>query len=828
MAEEKQIKVHNDGSLFISIGGGRKEINWKNREWTWSQFLNKIKETQRTQETMSEFRKLSKSRQDEIKDVGGFVGGYINNGRRNKGSVAERTMATLDIDFASGDVWEVFCLMFGCAAAIYSTHKHMPDTPRLRLVIPFSRSVGPDEYQAICRYVTGIIGIDMFDDTTYEPERLMYWPSTSKDGEYVFLYQDGNWLDVDAVLATYRNWKDSSEWPVSSRVDVSVRREIKKQGDPLEKHGIVGAFCRTYDIHQAIEIFLSEEYVPCGMDNRYTYVHGSTAAGLIVYEDKFAYSHHGTDPCSGKLCNAFDLVRLHLFGDRDEDRDEDIDKESNRNITKYPSYLAMEEMAVKDTNVKKTLFSERTAAANEDFADINLANDDDESWQEKLDCNRKGICEKSRKNILLILRNDPNVTGCFAVDRFSNRAALLRLPGWRKKEDDDMFMRDDDVMNLRAYMETRWGIDAKDKINDALGIVARDSSFHPVRNYLSTLSWDGAERVDTVFIDYLGVEDTPLNRLCTRISLTACIARILSPGCDFDYTTVLVGAQGVGKSKLLARLCINKAWFNDAFSVDGKESYENLRGKWIVEIAELAGIKKADMDSVKKFLTKTSDFYRAAFEHYPQDQMRQCVFFGTTNNLNFLRDVTGDRRFWPMEVCAERITKNQWTDLTDYELGQIWAEAIHYYNEGQQLYLPKDMEEEMNAKRETYTEVDDRIGLIQQYLDTKLPANWAAMDIQQRRNFLAGNDPLLPQGVIIRDRVCTFEIGCECLGMRKSDITKYVSSEIISLVRKIDGWKWSGKSTYRVPQYGKVHCFLRVLSGTMGSTSSDDEKSLFD
>lgn len=827
MAEENEIKVQNDGSLFIAVGSGRKEINWKNREWTWGQFLNKIKETRRTNETMAEYRKASKSRQDEIKDVGGFVGGYINGGRRNKGSVMERTMATLDIDFATGDIWDDFCLLFNCAAVVYSTHKHTPDTPRLRLIIPFSRPVTPAEYQAICRYVTAVIGIDMFDDTTYEPERLMYWPSTSIDGQYLFRYQDGEWLDVESILATYKNWRDTSKWPVSSRVDVGVRREIKKQGDPLEKSGIVGAFCRTYNIHQVIETFLSEEYVPCGIDNRYTYVHGSTAAGLVVYDDKFAYSHHGTDPSSGKLCNAFDLVRLHLFGDKDEG----IDKESNRNITKYPSYLAMEEFASKDTNVKKTIFTERNASAKCDFADVDFVEDEDQEWKEKLDCNKKGICEKSRKNLLLILKNDPNVAGCFAVDKFSNRAALLRLPMWRKTEDTDMFMRDDDLMNLRAYLETVWEIDAKDKINDALGIVARDNAIHPVKEYLSGLSWDGIKRVDTVFIDYLGVEDNPLYRLCTRISLTACVARILSPGCDFDYTTVLVGAQGVGKSKLLAKLCTNKMWFNDAFSVDGKESYENLRGKWIVEIAELAGIKKADMDSVKKFLTKTSDFYRAAFEHYPQDQMRQCVFFGTTNNLNFLRDVTGDRRFWPMEVCADRITKNQWTDLTDYEIGQIWAEAIHYYNEGQQLYLPKDMEEEMNSRREIYTEVDDRIGLIQQYLDTKLPPNWATMDIQQRRNFLAGNDSLMPEGVVVRDRVCAIEIGCECLGMRKSDITKYVSSEIISLVRKIGGWKWSGKKTYRVAQYGKVHCFLRELpddmTGTRGTTYQNEEKSIF-
>lgn len=816
------MEIINDVTFYIATGRSRYEAHWKNREWLWSQFVEKVSRTIRTDETLSVYMSESKTRQDEIKDKGGFVGGYLRNGKRSKESVTSRRLLTLDIDFATDDCWDLFCLMYDCASLVYSTHKHTPEKPRLRLVILLDRDVTSEEYEAIGRRVAESVGIEMFDDTTYQAERLMYWPSTAADGEFYFRFQDGPALSADNILATYRNWRDTSEWPMSDRVDKTIVQKVKKQANPLEKNGIVGVFCRTYNIHEVIAEFLSDVYEPCDVENRYTYVLGSTAAGLVVYEDLFAYSHHSTDPASGLLCNAFDLVRVHKFGELDEN----VDKESNRNTTKYPSYLAMERLASKDVGVKRTLFAEKTEAAKSDFSDVELVNDENPEWQGELACDSKGNCEKSRKNILLILRNDPNVVNSFSIDRFSNRAVLLRLPMWRTRDDTDLYMRDDDMMNLRAYIETAWGIDAKTKIDDALGIVSRDNAFHPVKNYLSGLQWDNIKRVDTVFIDYLGVEDTPLNRLCTRISLVACVARILSPGCDMDYTTVLVGAQGVGKSKLLAKLAVNKAWFNDGFSIDGKEAYENLRGKWIVEIAELAGIKKADMDSVKKFLTKTSDFYRAAFEHYPQDQMRQCVFFGTTNNLNFLRDVTGDRRFWPMEVCAERITKNQWTDLTEGEVRQIWAEAIHYYNEGQQLYLPKDMEDEMNAKRETYTEVDDRIGLIQRYLDTKLPINWAEMDIHQRRNFLSG-DVTAPQGVVVRDRVCIAEICSECFNMSKKDITRYYSNEILGLMRKIDGWIWSGKNTYRVPGYGKVKCFLRVIGITTDADSKNVKNPIF-
>lgn len=802
-------------AFYIATGRSRHETHWKNEEWTWEQFAERAATTCRTEETLSEYMAASKAQQDDIKDKGGFVGGYLRGGRRAKGHVASRRLLTLDIDFASTDVWDIFCLMYDCAALVYSTHKHTPDKPRLRLVILLDRDVLPEEYEAIGRRVAQSINIEMFDDTTYQAERLMYWPSTASDAEFYFRKQDGPALCADDILSSYRNWRDTSEWPMSDRVNKKINLEVKKQANPLEKRGIVGVFCRTYNIHEAIATFLPEVYIPCDHGNRYTYALGTTSAGLIVYDDLFAYSHHGTDPASMQLCNAFDLVRIHKFGGLDDN----VDREKSHNTTNYPSYIAMCKFAAEDAAVKRTLFAEKTETAQADFANVELTKDENPEWREELSCDGKGNCDKSRNNILLILRNDPNITNCFSIDCFSNRAYLLRPPMWRSKDDNDPYMRDDDVMNLRAYIETMWGIDAKAKIDDALGIVSRDNAYHPVKNYLSGLYWDGMERLDTVFIDYLGVEDTPLSRLCTRISLVACIARIMSPGCDMDYTTVLVGAQGVGKSKLLAKLAVKKSWFNDGFSIEGKEAYENLRGKWIVEIAELAGIKKADMDSVKKYLTKTSDFYRAAFERYPQDQLRQCVFFGTTNNLNFLRDVTGDRRFWPLEVHTENITKNQWTDLTEYEVGQIWAEAIHYYNEGQPLYLPKEMEAEMNNRRDIYTEVDDRIGMIQQYLDTRLPANWAKMDLYQRRNYLSG-DETAPEGVIIRSKVCIAEICCECLGMPKKDVTRFTSNEIMGLMRKIDGWEWSGGNTYRMPIYGRSKCFLR--KPTMNTNSSLD------
>jgi len=213
--------------------------------------------------------------------------------------------------------------MFGYGCVMYSTHSHSPKAPRLRLVIPLKRAVTSDEYGAVSRRIAADLGIDFFDDTTYEPHRLMYWPSTSSDGEFIFKVLDEEWVDPDEILARYEDWRDSSYWPESSRTKEDRKRLAERQGDPKEKPGVVGAFCRTYSIIDVIEKFLSDIYSPCENPNRYTYIPGSSAGGLVIYENgDFAYSHHGTDPISGKLCNAFDLVRLHKFGELDEEAKE--------------------------------------------------------------------------------------------------------------------------------------------------------------------------------------------------------------------------------------------------------------------------------------------------------------------------------------------------------------------------------------------------------------------------------------------------------------------------------------------------------------------------
>ena len=197
--------------LFISTGNSRMEKRWNGREMELEEFIQRISTTIRTSETAEQYRKLSKAKQDDIKDVGGFVLGKLKGGRRKKDCVAFRSGLTLDMDYATEDIPEQMEMFHDFRCLIYSTHKHTPEHPRLRLVIPLSRNVSPDEYTAVARKVAEEIGMELFDDTTYEPSRLMYWPSTSSDGEFVFRDIEGEILNPDVVLEKYKDWRDSSE-----------------------------------------------------------------------------------------------------------------------------------------------------------------------------------------------------------------------------------------------------------------------------------------------------------------------------------------------------------------------------------------------------------------------------------------------------------------------------------------------------------------------------------------------------------------------------------------------------------------------------------------
>ncbi|MCB6568515.1 virulence-associated E family protein [Eubacterium limosum] len=781
--------------MKIAYGNSRMDKKWKNTDISWEDFCSRVKTTQRTTETVEEYRKMRKGGQDSIKDVGGFVGGHLKDGRRKKGNVLSRSMLTLDMDYGTSTIWEEISTFFPYQCCIYSTHKHTPENPRLRLIIPLLRDVGEEEYAAVSRMVAKEIGIDLFDDTTYEPERLMYWPSTSRNGIFVYEEKDGSLLDPDVFLNKYDDWRDTSTWPVSSRQSEVIDRSLKEQADPLSKEGVIGTFCRTYSVSSAIDTFLKDVYEPSVMTGRYDYIPADSSAGVILYDDKFAYSHHATDPASGRLLNAFDLVRIHRFGHLDDRATESTPP------SKLPSFINMCEFAIQDDEVKAQFTKERMEQATIDFTEDN--------WQTALELDKQGKIKDTLDNIVLIIRNDSELESIAFNKHRDGIDARDGLP-WEQMKGG---WNDSDNAALKVYLSNKYGIYSPTKTKDAILAVAAERSYHPIKEYLDHLpDWDGTDRVETLLIDYFNATDNSYTRAVTRKMMVAAVARIVHPGTKFDSVLILNGPQGIGKSTFFAKLAGD--WFSDSLTLTDmkdKAGPEKLQGYWILELGELAGMRKTDVEVVKSFISRSDDKYRASYGVNVESHPRQCIIVGSTNaESGFLRDITGNRRFWPVRISGDG--KRKAWQMSVYDVEQIWAETLVLYAKGEKLYLEgSDVELATNEQADAM-ESDEREGLVRAYLDTLLPDDWNALSLYERRNYLNGSEfgGESRVGTVERTLVCNMEIWCECFGRDASAMKPADSYAIAGIMKKINGWnKYQGNKngTSNFPIYGRQRCY---------------------
>ena len=781
--------------MKIAYGNSRMDKKWKNTDISWEDFCSRVKTTQRTTETVEEYRKMRKGGQDSIKDVGGFVGGHLKDGRRKKGNVLSRSMLTLDMDYGTSTIWEEISTFFPYQCCIYSTHKHTPEHPRLRLIIPLLRDVGEEEYAAVSRMVAKEIGIDLFDDTTYEPERLMYWPSTSRNGIFVYEKKDGSLLDPDVFLNKYDDWRDTSTWPVSSRQSEILDRSLKEQADPLSKEGVIGTFCRTYSVSSAIDTFLKDIYEPSAMTGRYDYIPADSSAGVILYDDKFAYSHHATDPASGRLLNAFDLVRIHKFGHLDDRATE------NTPPSKLPSFINMCEFAIQDDEVKAQFTKERMEQATIDFTEDN--------WQTALELDKQGKIKDTLDNIVLIIRNDSELESIAFNKHRDGIDARDGLP-WEQMKGG---WNDSDNAALKVYLSNKYGIYSPTKTKDAILAVAAERSYHPIKEYLDHLAeWDGIDRVETLLIDYFNATDNSYTRAVTRKMMVAAVARIVHPGTKFDSVLILNGPQGIGKSTFFAKLAGD--WFSDSLTLTDmkdKAGPEKLQGYWILELGELAGMRKTDVEVVKSFISRSDDKYRASYGVNVESHPRQCIIVGSTNaESGFLRDITGNRRFWPVRISGDG--KRKAWQMSVYDVEQIWAETLVLYAKGEKLYLEgSDVELATNEQADAM-ESDEREGLVRTYLDTLLPDDWNDLSLYERRNYLNGSEfgGESRVGTVERTLVCNMEIWCECFGRDASVMKPADSYAIAGIMKKINGWnKYQGNKngTSNFPIYGRQRCY---------------------
>ncbi len=668
------------------------------------------------------------------------------------------------------------------------------------MLIPLSRTCTADEYEPIARKLAEYIGMEQCDPTTFEASRLMYWPSCCADSTYVYTYGDKYFADPDGILGMYADWRDVKQW--AGLTAPKIPRGAK-QADPTEKSGVVGAFCRIYDVYKVIAELLPDKYTVCDTGDRFTYAGGTTTGGAVVYEGgKFLFSHHAHDPAGGKLCNAFDLMRLHLFGDKDSDAKPDTP------TNKLPSYQAACDYAVKDTGVAQLLLQERYAAATAAFGAAPAENAD---WMQLLQVHSEsGKPLKTTDNVLIILENDPNLKGKLVFEEFSNRILCLGALPWNDSPEVRDWTDNDDA-GLRHYIEKVYAVTGKDRISDAVSLCCHRNKINAVQDYLKSLpEWDGVPRVETLYIDYLGAADSAYTRAVARTSLTAAVARAMTPGIKYDYMPVLAGPQGLGKSTLL-RLLAPK-WFNDSLTTfDGKDAYETIQGSWIMELAELVGMSKADDNKIKQFLSKQEDIFREPYGRRTGRYPRRCVFFGTTNEEEFLRDHTGNRRFWPVECGVQQPAKSVFTELAA-NVPQIWAEALTLWHNGEKLYLLPEVEAYAKQAQEEHSEHSAKEGVIRDFLDREIPEGWEKRTLFERKMYWAGgfaNDKEKTK-LKRRERVCAVEIWCEAFGGEIRYFRRSDAAEINAILARIPGWERSKSNMRFGVVYGTQKGFLRI------------------
>lgn len=785
--------------LDISFGKNRSDTNWKPEYMEWEEFVELLRKVRRTAETMAEYDRMDKADKDKIKNGRAFVGGLVKGGRRKKENVENRWLITLDADNADEDfLFSVDLVLGGNAYVVYSTHSSRPNKLKYRLVLPVDRAMAPDEHAAISRKIADKIGLLYFDKTTFDVHRLMYLPSCSKDATPVLEIAEGEPLNVDSVLAEYIDWKDSAEWPRHPDTEKQLNAALQKLGNPEEKPGVIGVFCQVYSLTEGIEKFIPEVYEATSYEDRWTYTGGTSFGGLRVYDDWWAYSEHQSDPANDGHChNIFDLVRIHKFGELDRECDEFTPN------NKKPSFAAMLEFATEDPLVKKLAIEKEFGEIVEDDSEEEPEN----AWVPKLKTHPKNpkIILPTGGNIELILSNGA-FKGTLAYDAFGNTEVIRKPLPWRGRErpqqEYEPWLGSDDS-RLLHYFNKKYNLKADGVIKNAFVEVTRANKFHPIKEYIEAYTWDGTPRVDTLFIDYLGAANTHYVRQVTRKMLIAAIKRLYEPGCKFDEMLVLIGPQGAGKSSLLAKL--GRKWFSDSLrTFENKEAAEHLQSAWIFEIGELSAMKKTEVEEVKAFLSKIEDRYRVAFDRIVTDFPRKCIFFGTTNTRDFLRDTTGNRRFWPVDVHPENARYNHWTHLTDTVIGQIWAEALSLYKSGESLQLDSEADKEAKRQQSTHMEVDPREGLIQEWLESPIEDDFGA-------------DKDSPK---YHKRVCASQIWVECLNRKKGDMRPWEAKEICDIMRRMPGWI-EVKGRVRVPGYGQQTAFDRIQVDAVNDNSPD-------
>lgn len=746
----------------------------------------------RTKETQEEYSKMDKEAKGKIKDQGAFVFGTFKEQRRLNNMLIKRSMISLDLDYCPKDIFEiiedkVFLGEIMFPFVYYTTHSHTAKNPRLRIVIPLLEDITPEQYPPISKYLASLFGLEYFDETTFQSSRIMYFPSASLDGEYRAKYfnHGEKYVNGSEILDKYIN--DFTDINTYQKVfyinglNINKFKDNKAPDSTKTPYRIINAFNEEYTITEAIDFFLKEVYEPSSKE-RYSFIQGETKNGLCILNSQYAFSFHGTDPAQGRLLSAFDIVRIHKFGELDE-----IDNFNEEN-GKLKSYEAMKKFIENNLpNVVKRLpivnkmiqdqkdflkeVEETTKEdkktkleikINENHQNVEMEVIDlkekieilevnvevEKSWKSKLQMQGKGDNEKPKTNAYnldLILEKDIVLNDLFYYDELKQNICFKKAPYWDKTKSFGSSLEDIDMAHIRNYLDRNYQIVKERLIDDSLIVRASKDKRHPIRDFLNSLpKWDGVKRLERVLIDVFDLEDIVFYRESAKKIFCGLIKRVFVPGCKYDYMLILGGRQGIGKSQFLKSLATpywgkngmksidsQKNYFSDTkipFN-DSKDKYQQLEGIWLYEIAELAGFKKSEIEDIKAFLTKTEDKFRRSYGEKSVEIKRQLIFCGTTNDTKPLRENEDNRRFLFLNSKLPFGTTRVYNEkYWNEELrNNVFAEAIYYLTE--ENYNP--MESFSSEAFQQFIEISENgatenssLPLVELFVNNKFPIDY--------------------------------------------------------------------------------------------------------
>jgi predicted P-loop ATPase len=337
-----------------------------------------------------------------------------------------------------------------------------------------------------------------------------------------------------------------------------------------------------------------------------------------------------------------------------------------------------------------------------------------------LEKNEKGMTYQTISNCMTVFQRDPLLKGAIRKNELSGKVDIVGNLGWHRTSSG---LTDTDVYQIQWYLEKNYGLKNDRSINKALNIVASENKYHPIRDYLEQLEWDGQPRIDDLLPRYLGADKDNYTKEIMHLLMMAALRRIYEPGCKFEIMVCLVGGQGAGKSTFFRFLAINDEWFSDDLKrIDDEHVYRKMQGHWIIEMSEMiATVNAKSIEDIKSFISRQKETYKIPYETHPEDRPRQCIFVGTSNSMDFLPlDRTGNRRFAPVQVHPERVEKHILADENESReyIRQAWAEAMVQYRSGSHaLALTQETQAYLKELQKEFMPEDAKVGVIQQWLD---------------------------------------------------------------------------------------------------------------